>query len=153
SSPGSRRASPRMGSLLGSSASIPKFQHPSHSLLEENGFTQIKYEKFMTRCVAERAERGAVQSEEMNTFFRFGCYFLREQFNQQMYDDFRKYALEDAAGDYQYGMECLFRFYSYGLERAWSESLYRDFEELTLLDFENGSLYGLEKFWAFHHYT
>lgn len=115
SSPGSRRASPRMGSLLGrcaawptlrcallivapraapalpsgklargcsvcrrttcvscslaslvpgppcssgfpscSSVPIPKFQHPSHSLLEENGFTQMKYEKFYARCIAVR---------------------------------------------------------------------------------------------------
>lgn len=37
---------------LCSSLPIPKFQHPSHSLLEENGFTQMKYEKFYARCLA-----------------------------------------------------------------------------------------------------
>lgn len=37
-----------------SSAPIPKFQHPSHSLLEENGFTQMKYDKFYARCIQVR---------------------------------------------------------------------------------------------------
>lgn len=35
-------SSPRTGSLS-SSLPIPKFQHPSHSLLEENGFKQMKW--------------------------------------------------------------------------------------------------------------
>lgn len=48
------RARPR------SSAPIPKFQHPSHSLLEENGFTQIKYEKFYARCIQVRGGGGLV---------------------------------------------------------------------------------------------
>jgi la-related protein 1 len=143
----------RPGSYLSSSAPIQKFQHPSYELLEEDGFTQIKYEKFFDRCIAEREEKGVGLSEEMNTLFRFWCYFLRDHFNQAMYDDFKKYALDDSDQGYHYGIECLFRFYSYGLETVFKEDLYSEFENLVLRDHSKGHLYGLEKFWAYHHYT
>jgi hypothetical protein len=64
-----------------------------------------------------------------------------------------RYALEDAASDYQYGVECLFRFYSYGLERNFRPDLYRDFEARVLHDLDHGSLYGLEKLWAYFQYS
>ncbi|KAI8105759.1 hypothetical protein M9434_000341 [Picochlorum sp. BPE23] len=147
-SPGSRKS----GSHLGSSAPIQKFQHPSYQLLEENGFTQMKYKKFHDRCIEERAQKGVGLSEEMNTLFRFWCYFLRDNFNDSMYEDFKKYALDDSEQGYHYGIECLFRFYSYGLEAQFSKKIYKEFEEFVLKDQEAGQLYGLEKFWAYHHY-
>ena len=37
---------------------LGKFQHPSHALLEENGFKQVKYTKWFKRCIEERAAKG-----------------------------------------------------------------------------------------------
>lgn len=49
---------PAVGSYGCTPQSLPKFQHPSHELLKENGFTQHVYHKYRRRCLNGKKQRG-----------------------------------------------------------------------------------------------
>ncbi|XVE79731.1 hypothetical protein DITRI_Ditri14bG0080400 [Diplodiscus trichospermus] len=77
---GTLSSSPPVGSLP---KSFPPFQHPSHQLLEENGFKQQKYLKFHKRCLSDRKKLG-IGCSEVNSIFELSellmnCFTLNER--------------------------------------------------------------------------
>ena len=125
------------------------WDHISHQLMEDGQFVQGKYDAFHEGAIQERAKLGIGNSAEMNSLYCFWCFYLREHFDQSMYDEFLRLAREDVAGGSHYAIECYFRFCSYGLEKNWNEAVFHDFENEAMEDYHRKSNYGLEKLQAF----
>lgn len=123
----------------------------SHELLK-NGFNKEKYDKLRSSAIEQRNKMGSGKSSDMNSLFYFWCYYLRDNFDKTMYDEFLSIAKEDAKNGSHYGIECFFRFCSYGLEKNLNNfnNCWIDFQKEALDDFNlRNSKYGLEKLKGF----
>lgn len=73
-------------SLGSTPQSLPKFEHPSHSLLKDNGFTQFVYHKYRLRCIKERRRLGLLSNNFVlvNIYFIFPCRYRPESRNDHL---------------------------------------------------------------------
>jgi hypothetical protein len=117
--------------------------------LLKSGFVQHKYINIRADCLNERTALGPEHSPGLKMLYAFWTRFLVTNFNNPMYADFKKLAIEDYRVQCCFGIERLLEFYSSSLEKKLRPLLLADFHELALFTHSNGHQWGKEALLAF----
>ncbi|XP_049817119.1 la-related protein 1-like isoform X3 [Aethina tumida] len=85
----------------------------------------------------------------MKLLYRIWNFFLRFDFSDETYKEFKTLAWEDAEHDAYFSLKHLFRFFCFSLLITFRPNVLEDFQEFTILDCRKGRIYGLYMFWTF----
>lgn len=99
---------------------------------EEQDFNPERYLLWHKRVLLHRARVGSGRSHEMQRLYNFWSQFLIDNFNDAMYQAFKRYAEEDASAGHTFGLTCLFHFFFRFLSQDFETEIYKDFETLAL---------------------
>jgi la-related protein 1 len=116
-------------------------------------FNELRYIGAHDIVIRHRASVGIGNSQAFVALAHFWSYYLRDNFDQSMYNEFLLLAREDLSHGDSYPIQCYFRFWSYGLETRWDAAVFADFQREAMVLFETGDTYGIEKVKGFmeHH--
>jgi hypothetical protein len=117
---------------------------PYDSVQTHHGFSQTRYTSLLASSLEARKQVGLGNSALLKALYKFWSHFLRQQFNKQMYQDFKTLALEDLSAKSTYGLNQLIRFYANFLPSHFKPDLFKDFQDATLKDSQSGNGYALK---------
>lgn len=97
----------------------------------QEGSTSEKYQSLRDRAVAERV--AGIVTDDMDWLYQFWSHFLVRNFNDDMYNDFRSLAWDDAAAGHDRGLDHLGRYYGALLtgHRVLTEKLAEDIVKIA----------------------
>ncbi|XP_049817118.1 la-related protein 1-like isoform X2 [Aethina tumida] len=127
-------------------------QWTAFHLFQDKTYREWNHENYLifkAHSLKEREEVGYGNSNNMKLLYRIWNFFLRFDFSDETYKEFKTLAWEDAEHDAYFSLKHLFRFFCFSLLITFRPNVLEDFQEFTILDCRKGRIYGLYMFWTF----